>query len=101
MFSNDPELFNKIYYSHNFGHKGPLDFQGLGINAKISELQAAMGLAVFPHIDKISAARKEVCDFYDNHLDFSKIRTIRIREHTGWNYSYYPVIFADEATLLK
>jgi len=42
MFCNDSELHHKLYYSHNFGHNGPLDFFGLGINGKISELQAAM-----------------------------------------------------------
>ena len=51
IFCNDNKIFNELYYSHNFGHNGPLDFHGLGINAKISELQAAMGLAVLPHME--------------------------------------------------
>ncbi|PZQ80172.1 MAG: aminotransferase DegT, partial [Flavobacterium johnsoniae] len=55
LFCKDKELFHKLYYSHNFGHNGPLDFHGLGINAKISELQSAMGLAVLPYIDTIIA----------------------------------------------
>ena len=37
MFCNDEKLYHKLYYSHNFGHNGPLEFHGLGINAKISE----------------------------------------------------------------
>ncbi len=41
MICNDPDLYHKLYYSHNFGHNGPLEFFGLGINGKISELQAA------------------------------------------------------------
>ena len=65
IFCNDTELFHKIYYSHNFGHNGPTDFYGLGINAKISELQAAMGLAVFNHIDEIFEERKKVVDDYN------------------------------------
>ena len=47
------KLFDKLFYSHNFGHNGPLDFHGLGINAKISELQAAMGLSVLPFMEEI------------------------------------------------
>src|SRR5690554_1140381 len=53
MFSSNAELQHKLFYSHNFGHNGPLDFHGLGINAKISELQASMGLAVIKYMDVI------------------------------------------------
>lgn len=53
IFCGDSKLQEKLFYSHNFGHNGPLDFHGLGINAKISELQSAMGLAVFPYMDFI------------------------------------------------
>jgi len=100
VFCNDAQLMHQIFYSHNFGHNGPLDFHGLGINGKISELQAAMGLAVFPYLNHIITERKRVVDFYNDTLDFSKLRTMSLRENTIWNYSYYPVIFESEAQLL-
>lgn len=99
-FCNDAELFQALYYSHNFGHRGPLDFEGLGINAKISELQAGMGLAVWPYLEQIVSERKKVVAYYRANLDFSRIKTLKIREHTDWNYSYYPIIFESEAQLL-
>jgi dTDP-4-amino-4,6-dideoxygalactose transaminase len=101
MFSNSKDLQHKLFYSHNFGHNGPLDFHGLGINGKISELQAAMGLAVFPYLDQIIGERKIVVEFYNNSLNFKQIRKIKIREDVEWNYSYYPVIFETEAKLLE
>jgi dTDP-4-amino-4,6-dideoxygalactose transaminase len=101
VFCKDETIRNQLFYSHNFGHNGPLDFHGLGINGKISELQAAMGLAVFPHMKEIIEARKKVVDYYKTHLDFTKLSTIKIRQNTQWNYSYYPVIFENEAKLLK
>jgi len=101
IFCDDKELFHQLYYSHNFGHNGPLEFQGLGINAKISELQSAMGLAVFPYMDHIIEERKKVVDFYNEKLNFETVKSLKIRENTAWNYSYYPVIFNSEATLLK
>jgi len=100
-FCKDEELLHKINYSHRFGHNGPYDFYGAGINAKMSELQAAMGLANFPYIDEILQGRKKVVDFYDQHLDFSKISKLRLREGTEWNYSYYPIIFESEEKLLE
>lgn len=101
MFCNDESLYHKLYYSHNFGHNGPLDFYGLGINAKISELQSAMGLAVFDHLEHIFSERKKVVDFYLKNLDFTSLSTMKIRENTQWNYSYFPVIFNSEEELLK
>jgi dTDP-4-amino-4,6-dideoxygalactose transaminase len=99
MFIKDKALKHQLYYSHNFGHDGPEKFHGLGINAKISELQAAMGLAVLPYMENIISSRKKVCDFYDKKLDFSNLNRLKIREGTQWNYSYYPVIFKNETTL--
>ncbi len=101
MFCNDENLYHKLYYSHNFGHNGPLDFHGLGINAKISELQSAMGLAVFDNLEHIFSERKKVVDFYLKNLDFTTLSIMKIRENTQWNYSYFPVIFNSEEELLK
>ncbi len=101
LFTKDSELFHQCFYSHNFGHDGPLAFHGLGINGKISELQAAMGLSVLPYMPTILQARAAVVDLYDSHLDFDKVQKMKLREHTQWNYSYYPILFKEEATLLK
>jgi dTDP-4-amino-4,6-dideoxygalactose transaminase len=100
IFCNDEKTMKELFFLHNFGHNGPLDFKGIGINAKMSELQAAMGLAVLPHIDFIVAERKKVVDYYNAKLDFTRLKKIKIRENTDWNYSYYPVIFESEEQLL-
>jgi dTDP-4-amino-4,6-dideoxygalactose transaminase len=99
VICNQEELSHKIYYSHNFGHDGPLQFFGIGINAKISELQAAMGLSVLPYMDTIIEQRKEITLLYDSTLPQSLIR-LKIRPNTSWNYCYYPVIFPSEELLL-
>lgn len=101
VFCKDADLNHKLFYSHNFGHNGPLEFHGLGINGKISELQAAMGLSVLPYMERIVASRKQVVDTYASKLDFTKLTSIKIRNNTEWNYSYYPVIFESEARLLE
>jgi dTDP-4-amino-4,6-dideoxygalactose transaminase len=101
LFCKDQTLRHKMFYSHNFGHNGPLEFFGLGINGKISELQAAMGLTVLPHMNAILAARKKVVALYDEHIEFSRITTLKLRAGTEWNYSYYPVVFESELQLLE
>ncbi len=101
IFCHDEELRHKIFYSHNFGHRDALTFYGVGINGKISELQAAMGLAVLPYMSEIIQGRKKVIDYYKEHLDTSKVQILKLREETEWNYSYFPVIFQTERDLLK
>jgi dTDP-4-amino-4,6-dideoxygalactose transaminase len=109
IFCKDPDLFHKIYYSHNFGHDGPIAFHGLGINGKISELSGAMGLAVLPHMEEIINARRIVVRQYDevfknSHqilMNEQQPRSMKIRLNTDWNFSYYPVLFPNEEVLLK
>lgn len=101
LFSNDEELRLPLYYSHNFGQITPIEFYAEGINAKISELQAAMGLSVFPYMNEIISERKKVVEKYDQLLDFSKLQRLKIRPGTDWNYSYYPVLFGSEELLLE
>ena len=101
MFSPDSDLRHKLFYSHNFGHNGPLAFFGLGINGKISELHSAMGLAVFPHLKMIIGERGKVVDYYNRNLSFTKLQKLKIRDNTDWNNSYFPVIFESEEQLLR
>lgn len=100
LFFSDSADYDRLFYSHNFGHNGPHEFVGVGTNAKMSELQAAMGLAVLPYMDRILSERRTIVNYYDNHLIWGTLRTFTIRDNTEWNYSYYPVIFQSEAQLL-
>jgi dTDP-4-amino-4,6-dideoxygalactose transaminase len=101
LFCQDEEVRETMWHKHNFGHNGPEAYHGLGINAKMSELQAAMGLAVLPYVDHIIEERHRICEFYDTHLDFSFLQKLKLREGTDWNYAYYPLILESEADLLK
>jgi dTDP-4-amino-4,6-dideoxygalactose transaminase len=101
IFCKNPELFHKIFYSHNFGHNGQSDFHGLGVNGKISELQAAMGLAVLPYMDEILRKRKNIVIEYNRLFENTHLKRIKIRPNTEWNYCYYPVLFENEEMLIS
>ncbi len=100
LFCTDDALRKTMFYSHNFGHDGALNYFGLGINGKASELQAAMGLTVLPFIPNIFQDRKRIVEYYDDNLDFVRLNRLKIRESTQWNYSYYPIILESEAILI-
>lgn len=98
---HNQEIADKAYYHHNFGHRGEEDFWGLGINGKISEINIAVGLSLLPYMDEVIAKRKILCETYDRLFENTTIKKLKLREETGWNYSYYPVIFPTEEILLK
>ncbi|MGI0107082.1 DegT/DnrJ/EryC1/StrS family aminotransferase [Salinimicrobium sp. WS361] len=101
MFCKDPQLYEELFYRHNFGHKNATEFSGLGINAKMNELQAAMGLAVLPYVDSDITQRKVIYDFYKEAFIDTQLNMIKLRDGVKWNYSYFPVIFSHENELLK
>lgn len=77
-----------------FGHKGDDHFT-LGINAKITEPNAAMGLCLLPRATENIAARGAVAAMYDALLPASGVRKPSRRPNLDYNNSYYPLVFDD------
>lgn len=79
----------------NFGIIEPGRIGELGINAKMSELSAAMGLCVLDEIEEIMTARAAIWSFYEKALDPS-LHLLTIPKGMDYNYSYFPVVFQSE-----
>lgn len=100
--TSSAELTRKLALLRNFGHTSPVDFEGVGVNAKNSEYHAAMGLAVLKHIGDIRQKRREQWLRYHELLRGLPARTIKIdAEKADFNYAYYPLVFDTEAQMLK
>jgi dTDP-4-amino-4,6-dideoxygalactose transaminase len=97
--SND-ELAHRISYLRNFGHNGPENFWGMGINGKLSELNAALGICILPKVNELILRRRDHAHIYDHLLSNQGLRNQEIRQGTGCNYAYYPVVFPTETKLL-
>jgi len=100
LFTSNTELYKELFYHHNFGHNGSDKFYGKGINAKMSELQAAMGLAVFPYFDSIVERRKCMYNMYLKNLNGNYLFQ-KLTLDTTYNFSYMPILFKSEKVLLK
>ncbi len=98
IVTKDAALAKSIYLMRQFGHIGDEHFT-LGINGKVSEFHAAMGLCILPQMEVIIQERKEICNYYDELLDNNQIQKLKIRPHTKYNYAYYPILIKDEKTL--
>lgn len=95
----DKKISNKLELAKRFGHNGDNHLQ-LGINAKNSEMHAAMGLANLPYISQIIEERKNISAIYDKNLS-DVLQLPKIQLELEYNYAYYPVVFKSEEQLLK
>ncbi len=84
----------------NFGITGPVTIEGLGINAKMNEFQAAMGLAVLDEMDVNMRARRAIWQAYDDALCGHVQRQARTPDASN-NYAYVPVLLGSEAHVEK
>ena len=103
VVATNSELSGKMEWMRRFGHKGLDDFYGVGINAKMNEFQAAMGLCNLQHIDYIMSTRRNMVAAY--HEQMSSALSVKfafdLRKNTEWNNAYYPVLFDSENELLE
>ena len=95
---NNPNLVRKIYNLRNFGIRS----EELGINGKMNEVQAAIGLLNLKLFEKEQEKRAKVKEFYDKHLSLIKgIRIPKIANGVTNSYQYYPIIIEDDYPLTR
>ncbi|EAT13134.1 DegT/DnrJ/EryC1/StrS family aminotransferase [Bermanella marisrubri] len=83
----------------NFGLAGPEDISGPGINAKMNEFQAAMGLCVLDEMETITNNRKQIGQSYQRELR-GRVVFQKWNKHGESNHAYAPVLFESETELL-
>lgn len=101
VFTKDPEVLKRMAYMRNFGHDGPEQFFGLGINGKNSEFHAAMGLVNLKYVNDILQKRKELSLYYNQKLKGLHKQSPQLLENSDFNFAYYPIVLPSEEILLK
>ncbi|GAA0137569.1 DegT/DnrJ/EryC1/StrS family aminotransferase [Paenibacillus sp. YSY-4.3] len=102
LIVQDEELYQRAKRLINFGfgmHGIP---EELGINAKMNEFQAAMGLCLLDDIDEIIKQRANIHDCYMERLSgVPGISFVYFNEFGTRNYSYFPILLDSENTVLS
>lgn len=94
------EMKEHIDQLKNFGIVDELTIKIPGTNGKMSEIQAAMGLAQLPHIDACIARRGEIDAAYRAALaDVPGLEPLPKLNQTTSNYAYFPLIVRDDYPL--
>ena len=97
IVSRDIETKTQIDYLKNFGYDGETSVISVGINGKMAEINAALGLLQLKYVDDLVLQRKHIALEYQSRL--KAVRGIRIVgqfEQEKSNYSYFPILITDE-----
>jgi dTDP-4-amino-4,6-dideoxygalactose transaminase len=90
---HDAKTKTRIDYLKNFGHAGEVNVVATGINGKMSEFNAALGLLQLKYIDQALARRGEIDAAYRNLLKGTKgIRCLGGSGEKVTNYAYFPIL---------
>jgi dTDP-4-amino-4,6-dideoxygalactose transaminase len=100
LIINDDELVQKARYLINFGIENAESIPQLGINAKMNEFEAAMGLCILDDMDDIIKRRKIIYEiYYDELKGITQYQKHNI--NASRNYAYFTVAFNSEGELKK
>lgn len=95
---NDDSLVEKARYLINFGIENAESIPELGINAKMNEFEAAMGLCILDEMDEILEKRRTVYERYEKELNGLVEFQIQNPDSTQ-NFSYFPMLLKDETSV--
>ena len=99
IFFKKHENFSKAKLLSNFGFENEVCVSSIGLNFKLNEIQAAMGLIQVNHLDNIFEKRSAIAQYYDSELkSISAISRPLPREGSFVNNSYYPIFVNKESS---
>ena len=98
IFAKDPDVDERLRELRFFGYNSAKDVVRIGTNAKMTEVNAAIGLANLKLMDEIIADRRLKYGLYKEILSAAGLGFQRIDD--SCNCSYFPVIFKTEDELL-
>ncbi|WP_347841424.1 DegT/DnrJ/EryC1/StrS family aminotransferase [uncultured Draconibacterium sp.] len=97
IICHDAATKKRIDYLKNFGFAGETKVMAPGINSKMNEMQAALGLLQLKHFKENILKRKKIIEVYHNELKGIKGLTILPEPvDTVSNFAYFPVFIDDE-----
>jgi dTDP-4-amino-4,6-dideoxygalactose transaminase len=93
IITNDEKIKHRIDFLKNFGFANEVTIVGPGINGKMNEFQAALGLLQLMSIDEKINQSKRIVEYYREKLaDVPGIRFLKDFKNTRHNYSYFTIL---------
>lgn len=102
IICHDEKTKTRIDQLKNFGYVNELKVVAPGINGKMSEFNAALGLLQLKHFDAVITKRKAIDALYREQLrGISGITLVEKVEQSATNYAYFPVLVEQDFALSR
>jgi len=86
----------------NFGFVDEVNVSRIGINAKMNEFNAAIGLLQLKNITSLILSRKKIFENYNSYLkNINGIKLIGFTDDIETNYSYYPILIEENFSISR
>ena len=101
VISRSKDIKNEIDLLRNFGISD-YEIKRIGINAKLNEIQSAIGLLNLKELDQNILRRKSLFYLYKENIDpLPKVRLLNPNKNTEYNFAYCIVAFDNEKDCLS
>lgn len=97
--TTDGDVAGRLRRMRFFGHDEEKQIVDVGMNGKMTEVHAALGLANLKRLDAVLKKRRAIYDAYRNGLAAVDWVSFQKIDPEAYNYSYMPVVFEDEDRL--
>jgi dTDP-4-amino-4,6-dideoxygalactose transaminase len=98
----DAKMKQRIDYLKNFGHAGEVTVVAPGINGKMNEMSAALGLLQLKHIDQALLRRRHIDAMYRDLLKGIRgIHCMASKAEKVANYAYFPILIGSDYPLSR
>ena len=102
VISRNAEIKKQIDNIRNFGITSEVSVEEIGINGKMSEFNAALGILQLNHIDDYISSRARIANLYNFRLGFiNGIITPSVVNSKITNNSYYPILITNDFPLTR
>jgi dTDP-4-amino-4,6-dideoxygalactose transaminase len=97
IICNDEATKKRIDFLKNFGFAGETTVVAPGINAKMNEFQAALGVLQLKYVDAAIKERKQIASRYRELFQNSEgITCLQDIDTVKHNYSYFPILIDED-----
>ena len=95
ILTNSEKYFNKSKLLRNYGSKEKYIFEECGFNSRLDELQAALLLVKFSHIETIISNRVKIASIYNEKIQNNRLQKPMTSEYSDHVYHLYVVSTSD------
>jgi len=94
--TNNKETYNKFVMGRNYGDPGSYDCQFIGLNSKMQEFSAILGLKTLEMLESNIQRRNEIAKSFKKKLNILGIKFQRIEEDCRSTYKDFSILIDEE-----